>query len=204
MEKVIHFTMSRNIDSILSNGFRISEHKHNKSQWLGNGVYFFDYSKQNFKIGKSMVSKKKDFEGNVASISLFVDLDNDRHFDIYNRESRDILKNFIKAFINQMSERDPKILRDLIDLEIIFESFMKGRRFEKPFGHFLGHYLNVFCDYYEGVFDVVSFRFFMREIDVALNLYDDKLKEVTSRQICVKNIAIIPDVKEWEVCYSCS
>lgn len=184
---LLHITSKENAIKILKEGFISSIHdlKNKKNQWLGDGVYFWDGNDDNIvEFGKNMLKNKFKKE-DMVELYGFVDIDNDKHINLEEKEDRELFCEFIKKINPQKADEILKLIRTLRG-EINVNSKELAR-----IGKFLGQNINAFLKImnengYE--IDMVSCYFYHGSNKFS-NLFGRN--EKNRRQFCIKKINLL-------------
>jgi hypothetical protein len=203
----IHFTRSESIKSIVQDGFISSVHIPQKgtqsTQWLGDGVYFFEDSNRCYKTGYNLVKgKDKGSSCKISAIRLNFFIDRMRNFDLDDPACQKILLESAKKILNSRAI-------DSKQHEIYsrhFEDMIKDMKENKPFcnlyGSVLGLLINILIPKLEnkyGTIEIVSFTF-RQKGDFSPNLlYNRKPYMRFLRQFCVRRLEALPKSELWTI-----
>lgn len=203
----MHITHKEYALKIIEQGFKVSRHnelvpgrKYPNVQWLGDGVYFFEYNNSRAEeLGKRLVSRKREFSKErpfeYSSIRVILKLDKIIYKDFLNKNDFQELYDFIEQVIQfQIKKEGLSALHLLNEFEVLLEALKNKEPFDNNKGSFLGYYINQFINTYPDKIDVVSMSFYLiSEEDRVLDtsVYDTiELEPIC--QFCIKNIDIIP------------
>ncbi len=205
--ELIHITHKEYALQIIEQGFNVSRQTGNVSgqkypivQWLGDGVYFFEYNnKRAEKLGERIVSRKKEFNKErpfiYSDIRVNINLNDLIYKDFLNEEDFKELYDFINQVIQeQVALNGFESLVLLNKFDTLLEALRNKEPFDNEKGSFLGYFINQFVNTYPSEIDIISMSFYM-------TLDEDRGRKTSIYglielepicQYCIKNIGIIP------------
>lgn len=198
----LHITESKNIQSIINNGFNISIHdaQQKRCQWLGDGVYFWEKSEDSKKVGKSLVinkytTQREQKRCNCSAINVLLGCCEDEVMNFVEQKDYDIFLDFWDKKVEYMKRNIPAELFD----EEILDSFQKmellfkeNRGFSNNFGALLGDLVNEFCEQNEEKIEIVICQFITNPKMRNRGILGKQVKRIY--QYCVKDNTKIPNV----------
>lgn len=193
-----HITTKDRIESIKKEGFKKSVHTSKTSQWLGDGVYFWDGNdKASIMLGKMMVKKKKgNFLKEIQRISRIIKVDEDFHLNLDDMQCGNQFKEFLQNCPNE-NIRGQKLL-DMLEQYKNKNNLAKKEK--KKLGRIFGFCMNAYIKIIESQnkkVDMISYSFYGGQKKKPL--YSNE--ELNSRQFCIKNLDLLnkEEIKDDEI-----
>lgn len=196
--KFIHYTLEKNTESILIEGFRKSIHGPRSCQWVGDGVYFFDDSDiRSALLGCSILHNKIENKGQVIEISS-LEFDINPHdyffFDICDEEDFKELLEFIDYYIENTFPKGSRMYLKMQDqFAKLLDKFKKKQSFDNYVGSFLGIIINNYILSVDDRIQIASMAFYPNDFYRYKKTGPyGRIELPPVNQFCIRDLKIIP------------